>query len=135
MTPINSADDLAQQTEIEYGGLEGGSTMAFFKHSKIAVYARMWEFMSARHYVMTNSTQAGIQRVRDSKGKYAFLIESTTNEYTNERLPCTTMRVGKNLDAKGYGVAMTKGLGLLEPVSNTTRRPRPIDSIYRLTKD
>ena len=33
------------------------------------------------------------QRVRESKGKYAFLIESTTNEYTNERLPCTTMKV------------------------------------------
>jgi hypothetical protein len=41
--------------------------------------------------------QQGIQRVRESKGKYAFLIESTTNEFTNERLPCDTMRVGKNL--------------------------------------
>ena len=41
--------------------------------------------------------QEGIQRVRESKGKYAFLIESTSNEYTNERLPCDTMRVGKNL--------------------------------------
>jgi hypothetical protein len=118
VTPINSADDLAQQTEIEYGGLDGGSTVAFFQHSKISVYARMWEFMSARDYVLTNSTQAGIQRVRDSKGKYAFLIESTTNEYTNERMPCTTMKVGKNLDAKGYGVASTKGSGLLEPVGS-----------------
>ena len=43
------------------------------------------------------SMQEGIQRVRESKGKYAFLIESTSNEYTNERLPCDTMRVGKNL--------------------------------------
>jgi len=50
--------------------------------------------------------------VRESKGKYAFLIESTTNEFTNERLPCDTMRVGKNLDAKGYGIATAKGTGL-----------------------
>jgi len=31
LTPIDSADDLAKQTEIQYGTLEGGSTNAFFK--------------------------------------------------------------------------------------------------------
>ena len=35
VAPINSADDLAQQTEIRYGALAGGSTVAFFKNSKI----------------------------------------------------------------------------------------------------
>jgi len=45
------------------------------------------------------------------------LIESTTNEYTNERLPCDTMRVGKNLDAKGYGIATAKGSGLQEEIN------------------
>ncbi len=50
--------------------------------------------------------------MQKSKGKYAFLIESTTNEYINERRPCDTMKVGKNLDAKGYGIATAKGSGL-----------------------
>lgn len=86
--------------------------MSFFKNSKISVYARMWEFMSSRPYVLTNTTAEGIQRVRESKGKYAYLIESTGNEYTNERYPCDTMKVGKNLDAKGYGIATAKGSGL-----------------------
>ena len=31
LTPIDSADDLAKQTEIQYGTLEGGSTNSFFK--------------------------------------------------------------------------------------------------------
>ena len=31
--------------------------------------------------------------MRESKGKYAFLIESSTNEYTNERSPCDTIKV------------------------------------------
>lgn len=105
------------QTEIEYGALVGGSTVSFFKNSKISVYARMWEFMSARPYVLTNSTMEGIQRVRESKGKYAYLIESTGNEFTNERLPCDTMKVGKNLDAKGYGIATGKGSGLQEQIN------------------
>ncbi len=30
-SPIESADDLAKQTEIKYGTLEGGSTMGFFE--------------------------------------------------------------------------------------------------------
>ncbi|XP_040568809.1 glutamate receptor 1 [Lepeophtheirus salmonis] len=117
VTPIDSADDLAKQTEIEYGSLLGGSTASFFQNSKISVYARMWEFMSSHPHVMTNSTREGIQRVRESKGKYAFLIESTYNEYTNERRPCDTMKVGKDLDAKGYGIATAKGSGLKEEVN------------------
>ncbi len=37
-SPIESADDLAKQTEIKYGTVEGGSTMEFFRvgrHRKI----------------------------------------------------------------------------------------------------
>ena len=93
VAPINSADDLASQTEIEYGALEGGSTVQFLRNSKISVYSRMWEFMSSRPGVLVSSTREGIERVRESKGKYAFLIESSTNEYTNERAPCDTIKV------------------------------------------
>ena len=31
LTPIESADDLAAQTEIQYGTLRSGSTLGFFK--------------------------------------------------------------------------------------------------------
>jgi len=31
ISPIESASDLAEQTEISYGTLEGGSTMTFFR--------------------------------------------------------------------------------------------------------
>jgi len=59
--------------------------------------------------VFVDNYTMGITRVRESKGKYAFLIESTQNDYVNERLPCDTMKVGRNLDAKGYGVATPLG--------------------------
>lgn len=32
-SPIDSADDLAKQTKIEYGAVEDGATMTFFKVS------------------------------------------------------------------------------------------------------
>ncbi|XP_054167278.1 glutamate receptor 1-like [Oppia nitens] len=109
VTPINSADDLSKQTEVEYGVLKYSSTMEFFRKSKITVYSRMWEFMSAKPNVFVDSYTEGIRRVRESKGKYAFLIESTQNDYNNERQPCDTMKVGRNLDAKGYGLATPLG--------------------------
>ncbi|CAG2110607.1 unnamed protein product, partial [Medioppia subpectinata] len=98
VTPINSADDLSKQTEVEYGVLRYSSTMEFFRKSKITVYSRMWEFMSAKPNVFVDSYKEGIRRVRESKGKYAFLIESTQNDYINERQPCDTMKVGRNLE-------------------------------------
>ncbi|KAG8202102.1 hypothetical protein JTE90_010464 [Oedothorax gibbosus] len=109
VTPINSADDLAKQTEVEYGTLLYSSTQEFFRRSKITVYSRMWDFMNSKKHVFVQSYEEGIQRVRESKGKYAFLMESTKNDYINERQPCDTMKVGRNLDAKGYGVATPLG--------------------------
>uniref|UniRef100_A0A3B4CIL8 Glutamate receptor n=1 Tax=Pygocentrus nattereri TaxID=42514 RepID=A0A3B4CIL8_PYGNA len=110
VSPIESAEDLAKQTEIAYGTLDSGSTKEFFRRSKIAVYEKMWGYMkSAEPTVFTKTTAEGVARVRKSKGKYAFLLESTMNEYTEQRKPCDTMKVGGNLDSKGYGVATPKG--------------------------
>ena len=69
----------------------------------------MWEFMSSRKHVFVRTYDEGIRRVRTSKGKYALLIESPKNDYINEREPCDTMKVGRNLDAKGFGVATPLG--------------------------
>ena len=41
--------------------------------------------------------------------RYAFLAESTTIEYINEQRPCDTMKVGANLDSKGYGIGTPIG--------------------------
>lgn len=65
----------------------------------------MWEFMDAHKDVFVRSYDEGIHRVRKSKGKYALLIESPRNDYTNEREPCDTMKVGRHLDSKGFGIA------------------------------
>jgi len=110
--PINSADDLSRQTVIEYGTLYGGSTMEFFKNSQIDVYRKIWEFMTSRPYVMVNSTQEGVEFVRESEGRYAFLLEGALNDFHNSRYPCDTIRVGKPLDYKGYGIATSKNSGL-----------------------
>lgn len=83
------------------------------QRSKIAVYEKMWSYMkSAEPSVFVKTTPDGVARVRKSKGKFAFLLESTMNEYIEQRKPCDTMKVGGNLDSKGYGVATPKGSAL-----------------------
>lgn len=73
--------------------------------SKVLVYKEMWRVMSSDPTVFVNKTEDGVMMVRTSKGKYAFLLESTMNDYHNQKKPCNTMKVGNNLDSKGYGVA------------------------------
>lgn len=80
------------------------------QRSKIAVFEKMWSYMKAADpSVFVRTTDEGVMRVRKSKGKYAYLLESTMNEYIEQRKPCDTMKVGGNLDSKGYGIATPKG--------------------------
>ncbi|XP_078533110.1 glutamate receptor 2 isoform X1 [Lissotriton helveticus] len=118
VSPIESAEDLSKQTEIAYGTLDSGSTKEFFKRSKIAVFDKMWTYMrGAEPSVFVKTTAEGVARVRKSKGKYAYLLESTMNEYIEQRKPCDTMKVGGNLDSKGYGIATPKQSSLRNTVN------------------
>ncbi|XP_015285270.1 PREDICTED: glutamate receptor 2 isoform X2 [Gekko japonicus] len=118
VSPIESAEDLSKQSEIAYGTLDSGSTKEFFRRSKIQVFDKMWTYMkSAEPSVFVRTTAEGVARVRKSKGKYAYLLESTMNEYIEQRKPCDTMKVGGNLDSKGYGIATPKGSSLRTPVN------------------
>ncbi|XP_052388350.1 glutamate receptor ionotropic, kainate 5-like isoform X2 [Carassius gibelio] len=105
--PIESADDLADQTNIQYGTIHGGSTMTFFMNSRYQTYQRMWNYMySKQPSVFVKSTEEGIARVLNSR--YAFLLESTMNEY-HRRLNCNLTQIGGLLDTKGYGIGMPLG--------------------------
>lgn len=123
ITPIESAQDLADQTDIAYGTLEGGSTMTFFRvigpqfsvrmlnfssqDSKIGIYQKMWRFMeSKKPPVFVSTYEEGIQRVL--QGNYAFLMESTMLDYAVQR-DCNLTQIGGLLDSKGYGIATPKG--------------------------
>ncbi|XP_059744205.1 glutamate receptor 1 isoform X2 [Bos taurus] len=112
VSPIESAEDLAKQTEIAYGTLEAGSTKEFFRRSKIAVFEKMWTYMkSAEPSVFVRTTEEGMIRVRKSKGKYAYLLESTMNEYIEQRKPCDTMKVGeRKLPCLPQGSSATREL-------------------------
>ncbi|VDM59359.1 unnamed protein product [Angiostrongylus costaricensis] len=116
-TPIESTADLANQQKIRYGTLKSGSTMNFFKESRIPIYERMWSVMeSASPTVFVNSSKEGIARVK--AGNYAYMMESSMLEYYMER-DCHLQRIGGLLDSKGYGIALPKGSPLRDILSRT----------------
>ncbi|XP_040571507.1 glutamate receptor ionotropic, kainate 2 [Lepeophtheirus salmonis] len=108
--PFESAEDLAKQTDIKYGVVEGGSTENFFKTSTFETYQKMWEFMSGVHRQesMMPGNSDGIEAVINRDGKYAFMMESSSIEYIIER-ECSLSQVGGLLDNKGYGIATAPG--------------------------
>uniref|UniRef100_A0A0C9PM08 GRIK2_3 protein n=1 Tax=Fopius arisanus TaxID=64838 RepID=A0A0C9PM08_9HYME len=103
---VSSVTELAGQTKIKYGAVNGGSTSGFFRGSNTSMYQRMWATMNeAKPSVFTKTNDEGIERVAKGKKTYAFLMESTGIEYAIER-DCNLMKVGDLLDSKGYGIAL-----------------------------
>lgn len=72
------------------------------------MYKKLWAVMkSAKPTVFTTSNEEGVNRVQQSKGKYAFFMESSQLEYAMQR-DCDLKMVGSKLDSKDYGIAMPK---------------------------
>lgn len=77
------------------------------QNSRYQTYQRMWNYMKSKQpSVFVKSTEEGIARVVNSK--YAFLMESTMNEY-HRGLNCNLTQIGGLLDTKGYGIGMPLG--------------------------
>ncbi|CAF3729328.1 unnamed protein product [Adineta steineri] len=114
-SPIDDIEALAKQTDIKYGALKGGSTEQFFRSSKIPIYERMWYYMSSRPEVFPETTEEGIEWVKNRN--YAFLLESATNEYNVQR-HCELMQVGGLIESKSYGIGTTHGSPYRDRISN-----------------
>jgi glutamate receptor, ionotropic, invertebrate len=56
--------------------------------------------------VHTTDNHQGVRRVVSQKGQYAFLMESVPMEYQINR-NCNLIKIGENLDSKGYGIAFS----------------------------
>ncbi|KAH3842698.1 hypothetical protein DPMN_116202, partial [Dreissena polymorpha] len=130
--PINSADDLVKHPKIKYGTLNSGSSIAFFQEAKVDTYRKMWNHMSTNAGVLVKDVRTGVEKVRSSKGEYAFLCEVTYNYYHNQRKPCNTMKVGNNLDSKGYGIATPVGFYLKNQINVAVLRLREVGELMKL---
>ncbi|XP_011251852.2 glutamate receptor ionotropic, kainate 2 isoform X1 [Camponotus floridanus] len=114
VNPFNNVEELAKQggEPIMYGAKYEGATFKFFrtfansKDSDYPTYRKMYEYMMANEKeVLPRSNDIGLQQVKTQN--YAFLMESSSIEYTIER-ECNMTQIGGLLDEKGYGIAIKK---------------------------
>lgn len=105
VTVVDGIKDLINPPPgVKFGAKATGSTISFFAESNNSDYKNMYRIMKEDKNLPEDNT-AGVELAK--KGKFAFLMESSTIEYTTER-HCEVVQVGKPLDEKGYGVAMRK---------------------------
>ncbi|CAO1385800.1 unnamed protein product [Diamesa tonsa] len=103
---INNAEELQKLNgKIAYGAKKVGSTINFFKDSENEIYQKMYKYMMDHKENMMNTNEDGLARAK--QGNYAFLMESSTINYMAQR-NCEVVKVGGELDEKGYGIAMKK---------------------------
>uniref|UniRef100_A0A1I8IHC4 Glutamate receptor n=1 Tax=Macrostomum lignano TaxID=282301 RepID=A0A1I8IHC4_9PLAT len=137
-TPIDSWEDLAESKEILYGTLNSGSTKAFFLTTKLPPFDLIGINMQKNEKkglgVYVNTSEDGIRKVRESKGRYAFLLESKTNEFHNNRDPCDTMMVGQPFGDKGYAIATPKKSPFHEKLNDAVLQLREAQVLAQLYK-
>jgi len=105
---INSPVELAERSDIKYGLVKDGFTDNFFNKSDKQFYRDMYAKMDKSQLPSTSGD--GVRKVRDSDGKYGFMIDSSTAEYWVNKQPCDlyTFRLGSALDCHKYAFAVKR---------------------------
>ncbi|XP_076468083.1 glutamate receptor 2-like [Babylonia areolata] len=133
ISPIDSADDLVKHPFIKYGTLGSGTSWRFFQESGVPTFKRMKEVMrSNAEEVLMDEVIQGVRKVRNSKGKFAFLLESAMNNFHSQQKPCDVMKVGDNLDNKGYGIATWRDHPLRHNINIAVLELAEIGELYKL---
>ena len=69
----------------------------------------MWQTMdTSEPSVFVDTYSEGLERVRTSGGKYAFILDLTDIDIYNNHYPCDTMRLQGRLDSFLYAIALPK---------------------------
>ncbi|XP_062503991.1 glutamate receptor 3-like [Corticium candelabrum] len=115
---IESIDELSRQTMVKYGVAKHTAVSEFFKLSTITTYHRMNNYMRATDGVVMNTTQDGINRVKNGiPGEYIFIGSKPLLDFTSSQEPCTSKVVGDTFNRGNLGIAMPKGMPYLKNFS------------------
>ncbi|CAJ0953461.1 unnamed protein product, partial [Mesorhabditis belari] len=110
--PFQSLTELVRSIpRIKVGVVKDGTTANLFKNQNTELTRELWRHMIEEDTFVTSYAE-GIDRVRKSKGKYAFILEDLANQYESNRKPCDTMRLGELMNRFGYGVVLPFGSNL-----------------------
>ncbi|XP_016963221.1 glutamate receptor ionotropic, kainate 2 [Drosophila biarmipes] len=103
---IDSMHGLVDQNKVQFGTIRGGATSVYFSESNDTENRMAWnKMLSFKPDAFTRSNQEGVDRVKLSKGSYAFLMETTSLQYYVQR-NCELTQTGESFGEKHYGIAV-----------------------------
>ncbi|GAB1608522.1 glutamate receptor 2-like [Argonauta hians] len=105
--PFTNFHDMIEQKEVAYGTIDMSSTLKYFKNSLVAYERLLYENMMADKSRLVKSVSEGLNKVRESNGKYAFIMEGSLAEYEASQQPCDLMVVGE-LSSRSYSFVTQK---------------------------
>ncbi|XP_030578764.1 glutamate receptor U1 [Archocentrus centrarchus] len=110
---IKSFEDLANQDVIDYGTVEFGSTMLFFKNSNNPVYRRIYQHME-RKKSYVSSMEEGVRRTQE--GNFAFIGEAVSLDLAVAH-SCKLTRSPEVISMRSYAIAASLGSPLVKNLS------------------
>jgi hypothetical protein len=117
-TPVKSIHDLLQQSDIRFGTIKSGMLVRSFRTSNDSFYRQLWTRMrDFTPTVFMDSNELGIERVRSSEGKYAYILPDSIADYISRQAPCDLITTDKFLMHRQFGLAVQKGSGLLQQLN------------------
>lgn len=102
---IETAEELASQSSVQYGVVKTGIASDILQNAKVGVYRTMWEQIQNNPQLLLKDHKTGIERVRNSKGKFALLLDSSISEYVQGQSPCDTVSQTQHVGSAHFGVA------------------------------
>lgn len=131
---IKDGNDLLAQKTVKFGAVKGGNTEEFFKHTNS--YRKFWHKMNNDpDMVYVQTMREGVERVRNSNGRYALLGESPELRYIASEKPCDTKIAGEYIARTQYAFAVAKGSPLAEHLSSALEALRDNGVLEDLTRD
>ncbi|XP_017064315.2 glutamate receptor ionotropic, kainate 2 [Drosophila eugracilis] len=103
---IASLHDLVDQKKVQFGTIRGGATSVYFSESNDTENRLAWnKMLSFKPDAFTKNNEEGVDRVKLSRGTYAFLMETTNLQYYVQR-DCELTQIGESFGEKHYGIAV-----------------------------
>merc|ERR1712055_413141 len=132
---LGSLADLVRLDSVKIGTVMGGSTMNYLKDSKVPLFQNIWSMMNMSMGLgaeaLVSSNPAGMDRVLDEAGGYAFIMESPSLEYMVAR-NCELTQVGKVFNKKSYGLALPQGSPYRDELSQAILRMQESDRMLTI---
>ncbi|BFZ08776.1 hypothetical protein BsWGS_11815 [Bradybaena similaris] len=116
--PFAGVEDIVESKQIKLGAMKYShvySTLRSGKSSHNALFSKLYTYIDDSQEWIQKRNE-GVQRVKDSGGKYALLMETVKAEYITAT-NCDLITYGESLSSLGYGLAIPKNSPVMDQIN------------------